>query len=161
MNRAAVMEHYGPPVAQLDFERGTDGPRVILVTLDGSRSAEHAVAYACGIARRQQCHLVVLFVAAHLTFASAMSPMVAAAVMRSASELAELLRREVRRMAEELGVPTTLVMRDGDRYTALVETADLVKADVVAVGSSADRRWGSSLTRRLIRQGRWPVVVVP
>lgn len=36
------------------FERGIDGPKVILVGLDGSDSCLRAVAHAAGLARRQQ-----------------------------------------------------------------------------------------------------------
>lgn len=35
------------------FERGTDGPKVILAGVDGSESSLRAAAYAAGPARRQ------------------------------------------------------------------------------------------------------------
>ena len=44
------------------FERGTDGPRVIVVAVDGSTTSMRAAFYAAGLARRQSAELVVVFV---------------------------------------------------------------------------------------------------
>ena len=44
------------------FELGTDGPKVILVGLDGSVTSMRAGAYAGGLARRQGARLVCVYV---------------------------------------------------------------------------------------------------
>lgn len=163
MDSPAAVQHYGPAADQLHYEHGTDGPRVIMVGLDGSRTSAHAAAYAAGMARRQRCRLVVVFVGVHHTLGTAMYGAAAAAVANTVEELAATLRAEVRRAAEELCVPTTFIVRRGDPYVELREAADQMKADMVVIGASAkaSHRFVGSIATRLVRLGRWPVVVVP
>jgi nucleotide-binding universal stress UspA family protein len=48
--------------AAREFELGTDGPSLILVGVDGSRTSLRAAAYAAGLARRQHSRLLVVYV---------------------------------------------------------------------------------------------------
>lgn len=84
-------------------------------------------------------------------------------MQRTHDELAADLRRECRRGAEELGVPLTFLSRRGDAYGELCAAADEFQADMVVVGASeqAGHRLVGSVATRLVRTGRWPVVVVP
>lgn len=156
-------EQYGPQARPLEFERGTDGPRVVLVGVDGSRTSLRAASYAAGLARRQHAGLVVVFVSAPAGYASLMPAVVAGAVQQTHDELAADLRQECRRGAEELGLPVTFLRRRGDAYTELRAAADESRADLVVVGSSAQagHRLVGSVATRLVRTGRWPVLVVP
>jgi nucleotide-binding universal stress UspA family protein len=155
-------EHFGPAPDRLGYERGTDGPRVIMVGIDGSLTSVHATAYAAGLARRQRCRLIVVFVVP-VSVLAAIAGEAAAAMAQTTTELGAELRDEIRRAAEELGVPTTFVVRRGDPFVELRDTATTVRADMVVVGASskAGHRFVGSVAVRLVRLGRWPVVVVP
>ncbi|WP_229399397.1 universal stress protein [Micromonospora okii] len=156
-------EDYGPAARPLPFERGTDGPRVVLVGVDGTRTSLRAASYAAGLARRQGAGLVVVFVSSPAAFAGLAPGLDAGAVQRNHDELAADLREEFRRSAEELGLPITFLARRGDAYAELCAAADEHRADLVVVGSSeqAGHRLVGSVATRLVRRGRWPVVVVP
>ncbi|GAA1363208.1 universal stress protein [Catellatospora chokoriensis] len=156
-------EHYGPAAAPCAFERGTDGPRVIMVGVDGSPPSERAASYAAGLARRQRSRLVVVFVGESAGLVAAVYGQAAVAALETAEELAGELREQVRLAAEEMGLPVTFMVRRGDPYGELRAAADEVKADMVVVGASAQagHRFVGSVATRLVKQGRWPVVVVP
>ncbi|MET7878587.1 universal stress protein [Micromonospora profundi] len=156
-------EEFGPRTRPLPFERGTDGPRVVLVGVDGTRTSERAGAYAAGLARRQGAALVVVFVSSPSGLTALVPGMDAAAVQRTHDELADELRRECRRGAEEWKLPVTFLCRRGDAYAELCAAADECQADMVVVGASeqAGHRLVGSVATRLVRTGRWPVVVVP
>ncbi|MEV6812404.1 universal stress protein [Micromonospora sp. NPDC051296] len=163
MSSPVDREQYGPQARPLPYERGTDGPRVVLVGVDGSRTSLRAAAYAAGLARRQGAGLVVVFVSSPAAYAAMISGVVAGAVQQTHDELAEDLRQECRRGADELGVPVTFLCRRGDAYTELCAAAAETRADLVVVGTSeqAGHRLVGSVATRLVRTGRWPVVVVP
>ena len=154
--------HYGPSPARLPYERGTDGPRTVLVGVDGSDSSERACAYAAGMARRERCRLVIVFVAAPSGLAG-LSGAVAGPYQLAMHDLAAEIRRGAQQIAEDIAVPTTFVHRNGDPYAQLRAAADEYKADVVVVGTAtrARHRFLGSVGNRLVRLGRWPVVVVP
>ena len=148
------------------FELGTDGPRVILVGIDGSVTSMRAGAYAAGLARRQGARLVIVYVAqlSSLYGASAgASASVIAAQEQALDETAADLRRQAEEAAADLGVHLTFVTASGDPYRELRRVADEVRADAVIVGASAQagHRWVGSLAVRLVKAGRWPVTVVP
>jgi nucleotide-binding universal stress UspA family protein len=144
------------------FELGTDGPKVILVGVDGSETSMRAGAYAGGLARRQGARLVVLFVVSLSRFAS-MSPAALAMLYQSSEEMAKDLREMAESRAEELGIALTFVTRRGDPFAEMCRMATEIKADAIVVGAStwAGHRFAGSLAVRLVKAGRWPVTVVP
>jgi nucleotide-binding universal stress UspA family protein len=144
------------------FELGTDGPKVLVVGVDGSTTSMRAGSYAGGLARRQGAHLVVVYVARPGGLID-LAPGAAAIARRTADEISEDLRRQVEERAATFGVPVTFRAECGDPYSELVRVADEVRADGVIVGAStqAGHRFAGSIAIRLVKAGRWPVTVVP
>jgi nucleotide-binding universal stress UspA family protein len=157
-----LIEQYGPEWSPGPFERGTDGPRVILAGIDGSATALRAGAYAGGLARRQHSRLVVVYVATPSLW-TAMAASAAAAQEQLFDDQIGDLRRQISDRASEFGIPTTFMVRRGDAYTELRDAAIELRADMVVVGASeqAGHRFIGSVAARLVRAGRWPVTVVP
>jgi nucleotide-binding universal stress UspA family protein len=144
------------------FELGTDGPKVLVVGVDGSTTSMRAGSYAGGLARRQRSRLVVVYVIRPGGLVD-LTPGVAAVARWTGDEIAEDLRRQVEERATAFDVPVTFRVECGDPYAELVRVADEVRADGVIVGAStqAGHRFAGSIAIRLVKAGRWPVTVVP
>ena len=145
------------------FERGTDGPRVILVGVDGSPTSLRAAAYAAGLARRQHSRLVAVFVAEHAPSMAGWVPAAQAVARDAADQVDAELRRELAPASERLGLAVEYRRTHGDPVAGIARLADELPADAVLVGSSeqAGHRVIGSVAVRLVRLGRWPVTVVP
>ncbi|NBM21140.1 universal stress protein [Streptomyces sp. GC420] len=145
------------------FERGTDGPKVIVVGVDGSDTSMRAAAYAAGLARRQKALLALVYVQPVIAAGAALG----APVAQTTAQVAEELVNEIRVAAERLKGVFELRWEFhtfiGDPYNGLVKAADELKADAVVVGASeqAGHRIIGSVALRLVKAGRWPVTVVP
>ncbi len=145
------------------FERGTDGPRVILVGVDGSSTSLRAAAYAAGLARRQRSRLVAVYVTESASAMAGWVPSAQAVVREAADQVDAELRRELEPAAERLGIDVEYRRVSGDPVTEISRIADALPADAVLVGASeqAGHRVIGSVAVRLVRVGRWPVTVVP
>lgn len=142
------------------FELGTDGPRNILVGVDGSPTSLRAGAYAGGLARRQGAHLVIVIVR---TPAASASPDVVVASRAAQDSIVAELKADIEVQAARLGIEFTLYEREGNPYTEITRLADELRVDAVVVGAStkAGHRLVGSLATHLVRDARWPVTVVP
>ncbi|HEY4604887.1 MAG TPA: universal stress protein [Blastococcus sp.] len=150
------------PSDGVGFELGTDGPKVIVVGIDGSPTSLRAGAYAAGLARRQNARLVAVHVATTPALAM-LAPGRSWPVEETLEALTEEIRQEVEAGAAHTGVDVRFIPLRGDAYTELSRIATELRADAVVVGAStqAGHRLMGSLAVRLVRAGRWPVTVVP
>jgi nucleotide-binding universal stress UspA family protein len=145
------------------FERGTDGPKVIVVGVDGSDSSLRAAAYAGGLARRQHALLAVVYVQPMMAAGAALGVPVADTMEEIAEDLVGQIRDSAERVKGIFDVRWEFHTFRGDPYNGLVAAADKLKADAVVVGASeqAGHRIVGSVAIRLVKAGRWPVTVVP
>jgi len=158
-----IVEDYGPAWDPGRFELGTDGPRSIVVGVDGSRTSLRAAAFASGLARRQSSRLVIVYVASPSVWVAVSPAPLGEAAQGVIDAVAAEVRGAIQDRYAELGIPIRFLVRLGDPLDGIRRTADAVQADMVAVGASegAGHRLVGSLAGRLVRSGRWPVVVVP
>ena len=145
------------------FERGTDGPKVIVAGLDGSATSWRAAAYAGGLARRQNALLALVYVQPYLAGGAALGVPVSEADAGVADQLLAEIRASVERVRSTFRVRWEFHTFRGDPYNGLATAADQLKADAVVVGASerAGHRLVGSVAVRLVKAGRWPVTVVP
>ncbi|GAA3870995.1 universal stress protein [Streptomyces lacrimifluminis] len=145
------------------FERGTDGPKVIVVGVDGSDSSLRAAAYAAGLARRQHALLALVYVQPVMTAGAAFGAPVAETTDSIAEDLIAQIRESTEQVKGIFDVRWEFHTLRGDPYAGLVKAADDLKADAVVVGTSeqAGHRIIGSVAVRLVKAGRWPVTVVP
>ena len=143
------------------FELGTDGPKTILVGVDGTDTSMRAGAYAAGLARRQGARLICVYV--RHTPAMAYGAEVAAAAAVTNNEVADDIGEQVRRGSELWHIDAEFVAADGDPYSVITHIAHDVSADAIVVGASTrlGHRITGSLAVRLVKCGKWPVTVVP
>jgi nucleotide-binding universal stress UspA family protein len=146
------------------FELGTDGPRRILVGVDGSENSLKAGSYAAGLARRQASELVAVYVTqSRITLTSALAATAGVALPADGDDHVAELERMAQDRAAHVGVRLAFVHRHGSPYDELVAVANELKVDAIVIGAShrAGRRIVGSLAGRLLSEARWPVTVVP
>ena len=145
-----------------DFEFGTDGPSLILVGVDGSRTSLRAAAYAGGLARRQRCRLLAVYVGRMPASAGA-APGGTAVMSQTFEQIASELETLMLSRTAETGIAVEFRSVRGDPLAELTRIAEETRADAVVVGASEHlgHRIVGSLASRLVRAGKWPVIVVP
>ena len=149
-----------PAPTPAGFELGSDGPRVVVVGVDGSQPAWRALHYAIGLARRQNSRVLAVCarVVANLAYAS-YSGGLPAVMTQDTKELEEA----VRELGREHGVDVRFVAVDGDPVAALTAVAEESRADMIIVGASEKpgHKVFGSIAVRTVKARRWPVMVVP
>lgn len=138
----------------------------IVVPLDGSEQAEHALAVAARIARRTEGAVTLMqVVGAEVARGSDAMPVRTGEREAPGSHrpAVEYLER-VRLLPELAGVPTSVVVRDGDPVAWIVAEARRCGADLIVL---SHRRHGAaasfftgSVADRLMRRSHIPVLVI-
>jgi nucleotide-binding universal stress UspA family protein len=144
------------------FEFGTDGPSLILVGVDGSRTSLRAAAYAGGLARRQGAGLLAVYVG-RVSPGASLAPGGAAVMSETFEQIADELEQLMLSGSAEAGIAAEFRSVRGDPLAELTRIAEQTHADAVVVGASEHlgHRLVGSLATRLVRAGKWPVIVVP
>ncbi|MEU8242614.1 universal stress protein [Actinoplanes missouriensis] len=132
-------------------------PPVIVAGVSDSVTALRVGAYACGLALRQRARLVVVH-ARTIPAAACLVPDPLGDLWTGGDPCAE-----VAEVAHRLGLPTEVRTAWGTPADVLTRVAAETRADAVVVGASTGRtrRLRPSVGVRLVRCGRWPVMVVP
>jgi nucleotide-binding universal stress UspA family protein len=136
----------------------------VLVGYDGSEPSRNALAYAAGMARRLDRHLIVVYVTQTQIAAAGGSPFLPIAVLRSqAADELNWLCRELTEVADVSGLRVEVVARDGDPARELASAAAETNADAIVIGAPAHlfHRFAGSVPSWLARHARCPVVIVP
>lgn len=140
------------------FEIGKDGSGLLVVGFDGTGPSRNALAYAAGLARRENATLLIAFVEA-LSGATlwffAGSPIL--------PDLAPDFVEELRQELEPVGVPWRFVSVRGDTARELESLAAAVQADAIVVGRSRSswRFLTGNVPHTLVKSARRTVLVVP
>jgi nucleotide-binding universal stress UspA family protein len=158
------MTHDASAAAERDNATGIPHPpRVIVVGVDGSPTSWDAFAWAAGAAARGNGRLVAVHVELLGTPAATFGAPIAYAGLETArQEIAQELRTEAERIANELGVHVSFVVERGAVSRAVSNVARELNAELVVVGRSAKARHhiAGSLSHRLTSRSDAPVVVV-
>jgi nucleotide-binding universal stress UspA family protein len=146
------------------FEIGRDGPGLLLVGVDGTPTSVNALAWASGMARREGSELVVVEVRSIISTAAAAAG--AAGVVLEPGQPAPsavLTERAVAALDELLAGRWRVEVRTGDPAEELEGLARELRADAIVVGRSRNpgRHVLGSVSGRLVRHARHPVIVVP
>ena len=131
----------------------------VIVGYDGSNSARNALAYAAGMARRQERSLLGVFVTSTCGPATAMGVPVA----RDTQAVEQWLLTELAEAASSVGVQVHARTPWGHPGRALSALATELSADALVIGAPA-RSWRSlagSVPGWLATHASCPVIVVP
>jgi len=150
-----------------EAELGTDGPRAIVVGVDGTPTSMRALAYAAGLARRQRAELIVVYVRSPLRTPVALSGWVDAAIVaaevQAQHDAEDDIWAQIADDAKAWGTGARIVARNGNPLHELRKVAEESGADTIIVGASASlrHRLFPSLGHRLLRRRPCPVTIVP
>jgi nucleotide-binding universal stress UspA family protein len=146
--------------------------RRIIVPLDGNGEHEQGLHVAENVGRVYGAELHLVMVVHTVRTLPGENAATARMLPRTAAALLELARQDaveylgshVRRL-ESVGIRVTSAVLRGDPVTALADTVESVKADLIVLGTHGktglEAFWSRSATPRLSRKIRIPFLLVP
>ncbi len=145
-------------------DRGEPVTHPILAGYDGSASSRHALAYAAGMARRLDGHLIVVHVTTTQIAAVggySLVPLAPGGVAKD--DQLNWLCVELAEAADVTGLRVELLERDGDPARELAGIAAQKNADAIVIGAPEHlmHRFAGSVPAWLVRHACCPVVIVP
>jgi nucleotide-binding universal stress UspA family protein len=151
--------HLGQEQSAQDSPERTAPLYPVIVGYDGSRAARNALAYAAGMARRQERSLLGVYVSSTSGPAAAHGVPVA----RDTEAVERWLRTELAEVASPVGVEVHVRTRWGSPARELSALATELSADALVIGASA-RSWyrlGGTVPGWLAAHASCPVFVIP
>jgi nucleotide-binding universal stress UspA family protein len=138
----------------------TIGWKTILVATDGSKYSEAAVEEAINYAKSYEGSLKVVTAVDVTEEFEANAP----DLVDKLIEKAKSILNEVKKKAEDAGIPTETLVRQGEPYKVIIDIAKQVNADIIIMGSHGrtglTRLFMGSVTSRVIGHTPYPVMIV-
>ncbi|GLZ43271.1 universal stress protein [Actinokineospora sp. NBRC 105648] len=137
-----------------------DGLALIVVGVDGTPPARNALAWAVGLARREQAKLLLVYIEP-LANPAYWTGIGVQGATEAAAALVDELRLDAIRYLDPIGVAWEVVHGRGDPARGLESVAEQAADDCVVVGRSRHGGRLGSVPKTLVADARRPVVVVP
>ena len=139
--------------------------RKILVPLDGSKVAEGVLPHAKALAYSQGAELILLTVGANPSLDFAFSdPGIAQQAIQEQEERSKKYVSEIENQLKEAGFKTSTLLRIGSVAETILEVAEEVQADIIAMsthGRTGAARWLlGSIAERVVRNSKIPVLMI-
>ena len=137
----------------------------ILVPLDGSEFSEAVLPHAQALAKSEGAEIVILRVPVtpNLEYLSRSPSLANRIIEDSEKETAEYLEAEAAKLEKE-GAKVTKIMREGPIPEIILQVADEVHADMIAMsthGRSGMQRWlMGSVADRVVHYSHIPVMLI-
>jgi nucleotide-binding universal stress UspA family protein len=143
-------------------EFATVAPNCVLVAVDLSRTSLRAADYAAGLASRSGVGVVGVYVRNHNALLLS-SPGLTVYAQAAETDLADEASRYLAESTANLGTSHAFTVLDGSPVHAIRRLARELQVSALVVGASehwTHRHFGS-LSARLARSARCPVIIVP
>ena len=139
--------------------------RRILVPLDGSKVAEGVLPHAKSLAYSEGAELILLTVAANPALDFAFSdPGIAQSAVEEQEERSQKYIGEIENDLKVAGFKTSIVLRVGSVAETILEVAEELHVDVIAMsthGRTGPARWLlGSIAERVVHNSKVPVLLI-